>query len=55
MKKTDSNSTIEIWGRKYINYPEIREPADINKVIIQVEPTADPDTYIVEAIKNEEH
>lgn len=53
MKKTDSNSTLEIWGGKYINCPGIREPEDANKIILQVEPTMDADTFIVEVINND--
>ena len=55
MKKTDSNSIIEIWSVEYINQPKNRNPEDYNKVIIQIEPTADTDMYIVEVINNEEH
>lgn len=53
MKKTDSNSTLEIWGGQYINRPEIREPEDVNKIILQVEPTMDAGTFIVEVINND--
>lgn len=53
MKKTDSNSTLEIWGSKYINHPETREPEDVNKIILQVEPAMGADTYIVEVINND--
>lgn len=53
MKKTDPNSTLEIWGGRYINHPGIRDPEDVNKTIIQVEPAADADTFIVEVINND--
>ena len=53
MKNTDSNSTLKIWDGKYINYPKIREPKDANKIILQVEPTMDADTFIVEVINND--
>ena len=53
MKKTNSNSTLEIWGGRYINYPKTRKPEDIDKIILQVEPTMHDDTYIVEVIDND--
>lgn len=52
MKKTKSNSTLEVWGVQYINCPETREPGDVNKIILQVEPTMNANTFIVEVTNN---
>jgi hypothetical protein len=52
MKKTNSNSTLEVWGVQYINCPETREPGGVNKIILQVEPTTNANTFIVEVTNN---
>lgn len=55
MFKTRAESTIEIWGMKYINSPKTRQPQDINKKIIQIESVGN-DNYIVEVVdKGEEN
>lgn len=46
MVKTQSNSTIEIWSKDYINYDERQKI----KRIIQIEPAGSPDEYIVEFV-----
>lgn len=41
-------SRIEIWQVKYINAPEERQDADKHAIIEQIEPTGNPDNFIVE-------
>ncbi len=51
MVKLQSNSTIEIWSRDYINLDEKRKKT---QKIIQIEPSGSPDEYIVEFVKLKE-
>lgn len=50
MKKTNTDSKIEIWSDTYINKPEKREPQDQRKMILQIEPGSNARAYIVEVI-----
>lgn len=49
MIKTRDDSTIEVWGERYITFRENRQPADQNKIVIQIEHGAGTN-YIVEVI-----
>lgn len=47
------NSTIEIWGTKYINNPDIRALGDRDKEIQQIEAIPGcTDNFIVEVFKS---
>ena len=50
MMKTNPNSRLEVWGSKYINEPRRRQDKDKCAVIIQIEPTPDPDGFMVEVL-----
>lgn len=53
MKRTREDSRIEIWSTQYINYIEDRYPEDQDTQIIQIEPSGNPDDYIVEVVEKE--
>lgn len=53
MKRTREDSRIEIWGMRYINIVEARDPEDRDLVIIQIEHAMTTDDYIVEVVKKE--
>lgn len=50
MKKTDSNSAIEIWSDCYINNPGTRVETDREAVIVQIE-HAEGCNYMVEVVR----
>ncbi len=54
MKATFDNSRFEIWCGDYINNPERRKEKDQNAKIVQIEPSAREDDYIVEIIDRAE-
>lgn len=54
MVKIDPNSRIEVWDMKYINRPASRAWGDRGKVVIQIETTNDPLSFIVEVIEEED-
>lgn len=53
MQKISRNSTIEIWGRNYINNINIRAENDKNVEILQIERGSTECDYIVEFIRKD--
>ena len=49
MKKTNKNSRLEVWGAGYVNGVS-RDDADKDLDILQIEPTNDSGSYMVEII-----
>lgn len=54
MKRTHEHSWIELWSLKYINDPKVRAPEDRNKRVVQIEPSHNPNTYMVEVVEKED-
>lgn len=50
MKRTRKNSRIEVWTADYINTVSVRSPQDAKAVIVQIEPGASRQDYIVEVV-----
>lgn len=53
MKKISKNSSIEIWGGKYINNISCRDENNKNVEILQIERGSMEDDYIVEFIRKD--